>query len=58
MAAVGILKKIEKSQGLTDCHHPTVEIKQFCTCALKNDSVHHNGLSDGAKETTFHRTYF
>jgi len=30
-----------------------VEVRQFRTCTLKNDSVDHNGLSYGA-DTTFH----
>jgi len=56
MAAVAFLKN-RKIAGLTDRHHPTVEIRQFLTCTLKNDSVHHNGLSYGA-DTTVHRMYF
>jgi len=34
---------------------PKVEIRQFHTCALKNDTVSHNGLGYG-EDTTFHRT--
>jgi len=36
---------------------PEVEIRQFHTCALKKDTVGHNGLDYGA-DTTFHITYF
>jgi len=36
---------------------PEVEVKQFRPCALKNDSLGHNGLSYRA-DTAFHRTYF
>jgi len=35
---------------------PEVEIRQLHTCALKNDTVGHNGVSNGA-DTTFHRTH-
>ena len=33
-----------------------VEIRQFYTCALKNDTVGHNGLGYGA-DATFHGTF-
>jgi len=36
---------------------PEVEIRQFYTCALKNDTVIHNRLGYGA-DTTFYRIYF
>jgi len=42
---------------LTSDFRPEVEIRQLCTCTLKNDSVGHNGLRYGV-DTTFHRTYF
>jgi len=43
---------------VTSDFRPEVEIRQFRTCALKNNSrVGHDGLSYGA-DITFHRMYF
>ena len=52
--------KIENSPYLSNEEHDgDVRFQTGNRCALKNDSVGHNGLSYGADtDTRFHRTYF